>query len=642
MRKIYLSILTLCFGVLVSNAQSVRTVLVEEFTNAGCGPCASLNPALNSNLDAVEDQNVVALKYQTAGPGFDPMNRLNPTQVNERATHYNITGVPTAIVDGTALSSPANATVQSLQNRQTETAPILVKLSYEYTDTYDLLAKVVIVNEGDEAYENGSAKLRVALSENEIKFDEAPGSNGEKVFHDVFRAFINEGGSAGMAVGTIAAGDSLVVNMETTRPRTYDLREMRAIAFVQNGDNGEMINAAIADVKELEVYIDASLKTTSSVPESNCAESSTYMYEIKNDGDVEINNVTVAFVSGSELIGSSQEVDLNIAPGASQTFETNIEYGYGVNNIGSIIASVNGINSDFSLEGNIDQYTYVRFFDNVELPDEGFEDYAFDDEGKFNDNVDYVFGVTKVSKEDFGVQDKLGAYGESEGSVLIDFWGWNTETYSKVGYFSYGQFDLSEMADPQLSYDRAGAGYSDGFVSNDGIEVQVSKDCGASWVTLKEMYGDDLYTAPRLSDSRYVPSADEWITDEISLSDFAGESNVSLRFKLVSDWGNSAWLDNVRVGMPTSTYEELETEALSVYPNPAQDFVNVDINVAESSNVTLSVSSINGALVDQIAYGKLSGKHNLRYDLSNLDAGMYMIKIVTGDKAAYRKVSVIK
>ena len=82
-----------------SFAQSPRTVLAEEFTQASCGPCAAQNPAYNALLRKNQD-HVISLKYQTSWPGTDPMNTQNPTDVATRVSYYQVQGVPNVDVDG--------------------------------------------------------------------------------------------------------------------------------------------------------------------------------------------------------------------------------------------------------------------------------------------------------------------------------------------------------------------------------------------------------------------------------------------------------------------------------------------------------------------------------------------------------------
>ena len=46
-------------------AQSVRTVLMEEFTQASCPPCEATTPVLNALMNANVDK-VTQIRYQTS------------------------------------------------------------------------------------------------------------------------------------------------------------------------------------------------------------------------------------------------------------------------------------------------------------------------------------------------------------------------------------------------------------------------------------------------------------------------------------------------------------------------------------------------------------------------------------------------
>ena len=97
MKKILLSAL-LALPVLALG-QSQRLVLLEHFTQASCGPCATLNPGINRILENRES-DVVAIKYQVNWPGVDPMNADNPTEVLDRRTFYQVNSVPNSALDG--------------------------------------------------------------------------------------------------------------------------------------------------------------------------------------------------------------------------------------------------------------------------------------------------------------------------------------------------------------------------------------------------------------------------------------------------------------------------------------------------------------------------------------------------------------
>ena len=52
MKKIFTALFATSAFLSISFAQTQRRVLVEEFTQASCGPCAAVNPAFNVMLSA--------------------------------------------------------------------------------------------------------------------------------------------------------------------------------------------------------------------------------------------------------------------------------------------------------------------------------------------------------------------------------------------------------------------------------------------------------------------------------------------------------------------------------------------------------------------------------------------------------------
>ena len=114
MKKI--TLLALLIASQFAMAQTQRFVIIEEFTQASCGPCAQQNPAFNALLSA-NSTKTFGLKYQTSFPGVDPMNEHNPEQVSDRWDYYPGTGVPYCRLDGSTkpagsayAGAPANVT----------------------------------------------------------------------------------------------------------------------------------------------------------------------------------------------------------------------------------------------------------------------------------------------------------------------------------------------------------------------------------------------------------------------------------------------------------------------------------------------------------------------------------------------------
>lgn len=80
---------------------------------------------------------------------------------------------------------------------------------------------------------------------------------------------------------------------------------------------------------------------------------------------------------------------------------------------------------------------------------------------------------------------------------------------------------------------------------------------------------------------------------------------------------------------------------VSVYPNPAADYANLDIAVSEASVAVLKVYDMNGRCVYTDNMGRLvAGTHTYRLDCNGLRHGMYLINIHFGNQTATSKLIV--
>ncbi len=77
---------------------------------------------------------------------------------------------------------------------------------------------------------------------------------------------------------------------------------------------------------------------------------------------------------------------------------------------------------------------------------------------------------------------------------------------------------------------------------------------------------------------------------------------------------------------------ERENLIKAVYPNPAQDRVNIDLNMDKTELVEVSILNTLGQIVVNKQFGNISGANTLNLDLNNLSQGMYFVKIRIGDK----------
>ncbi|MEY3443082.1 MAG: hypothetical protein RLZZ519_1363, partial [Bacteroidota bacterium] len=99
---------------------------------------------------------------------------------------------------------------------------------------------------------------------------------------------------------------------------------------------------------------------------------------------------------------------------------------------------------------------------------------------------------------------------------------------------------------------------------------------------------------------------------------------------------------NVIANGATSVNPSQNTAAnVSVYPNPARDFLQVDVTLTESSSVGVSLMDLSGRIVATENVGELnSGKNGIRLQTQDLPAGLYLARVTTGNGQSTQKVMI--
>lgn len=248
--------------------KSERVVLVEMFTGAECPPCVAADKAFDALGKTFKPSEVILLQYHLHIPGPDPLT--NPDTIS-RSRFYKdaVDGTPTLLMNGKLgpdAGGPAergpevfDACAEALETLLEQPAGAKIKLTAKQTDT-----KIDIDAEVTEATKSGEdVRLRLVLVEDEVSYT---GGNKLPVHHHVVRAF------AGSTTGTVVKGKttktSQTIDLDDVRKeandhldnyakknpfpnkeRPLELKKLKVVAFVQDDDSGEIIQAAQVDVK---------------------------------------------------------------------------------------------------------------------------------------------------------------------------------------------------------------------------------------------------------------------------------------------------------------------------------------------------------------------------------------------------------
>ena len=84
-----------------------------------------------------------------------------------------------------------------------------------------------------------------------------------------------------------------------------------------------------------------------------------------------------------------------------------------------------------------------------------------------------------------------------------------------------------------------------------------------------------------------------------------------------------------------------KTLGLNIYPNPMTDNAYIKFDLDNTSDVTYQIYDLSGRMVSNVSLGKYSqGSHNVNFNVSNLNAGTYIIKVQAGETSKTSKILV--
>lgn len=223
-------------GAYAGNDDGRRLVLVEEFTNTACAPCAVFAPYLDAALRERMD-DVVAIKYHYNFPSpNDPYYLNEPEDIDIRGKFYGITGVPSVFYDGTRgqnLPNSINGFIDAaLSVEESVSIDVDAVLSNHHLSVNVAVSLLKDIQ---------SANLRafVAVVEEWKVFDKAF-PNGEKDFYYVMQKMLPSGN--GYKLGEeLAAGQTCRFGTEWDVNHFYDETQLGIVTFVQDMTTHEVL-----------------------------------------------------------------------------------------------------------------------------------------------------------------------------------------------------------------------------------------------------------------------------------------------------------------------------------------------------------------------------------------------------------------
>ena len=262
MRRILLTIFTFMLT-LCMNAQK-RVVLIEEFTNDGCGPCASYSPI----LDAFVDQHlvdVIAVKYHGEYPDpSDPIYLAQKDALDKKISLYGINAYPTTIVNGTQVDNSSVMLDRAYDFFKNDVSGYSINADYSIENgVFTANAQLT----SDSTRVNDNLRLFAAVIEEHVDCSSRL-PNGETELNYTCRQLLPSGD--GEVVGTtLDAGVAYSYTYQWTIANVDNQSELGLVVFLQDMTTKKILATAYVP-KQAQSQTAASIKSVFDTPDLIC------------------------------------------------------------------------------------------------------------------------------------------------------------------------------------------------------------------------------------------------------------------------------------------------------------------------------------------------------------------------------------
>lgn len=389
------------------------------------------------------------------------------------------------------------------------------------------------------------------------------------------------------------------------------------------------------------IIADLEASTNMSYPDDYCASTVTPEITVVNNSSQSVSNFEVSYsLNGGSPVTQTVSNTVNGQDSTTVTFSAV-----------SVPAGINSLNYEVNTDANSNLYDVSTANNSTASEDiyivpgnpfgtshyEGFESYGALDETinnalLINNSSSYVAVLDNTVIN--SVSTPMGGFGQSAKSFLMQFYAMEADLEASL---IFEKIDLSNTTGNALKFDYAYAQYD--ADSEDELQVNISDDCGETWTQVYSESGANLATAGT-SSNQFFARPNDWAVQGVDLSQFDGSGEVIIEIRGVSDFGNNLYLDNIR--LLNNTYVGLEENTLSsfqLYPNPAQDYLTLDIELQESEDLQVVLRDMAGKKVLDHEESNLSAdQHQIRLDVNDLARGVYFLETKLGDRSKQEKL----
>jgi hypothetical protein len=627
---------------IVSTTPMNKRVVLEEYTGINCGYCP--------------DGHKIAHDIQVAHPGvffpiaihegsFAAPNSGQPDYRTSFGTALSTQAVVPAYPAGTInrhafghgmTASGDNGTNTALARNfwdadaatilgQTSCVNVAINPTVDYTTRVLTVLVEVYYTANSTATTN---KLNVAICQNNVKGPQSNGSvfnptmvtsDGKYLHQHMLRHLIT--GQWGISIPTTTAGTFFTQTFTYTLPAGYtsvgvEIPQLEIVAFVTEG-NQEVLSADAKAVNQ--PSFDASVTAITGVPVYTCTGTFAPTATLKNAGTTTLTSATISYsVDGGTPATYNWTGSLATGATATVALPSVTSTGNGSHTL-TISSSVPNGNTDWNLLNDSYSSSFAVFSSSTVTPlTQNFTSTTF---------PPLNYAIVDASADGLNWARRTAGH-TAAGSAFIDFY---NIASGKIDDLILPKADFTNTTGSTMTFWVAHRAYS-ATAELDKLEVDVSTNCGTTWIQKWVKSGSALTTGAAMGTAAFTtPTSTEWRQETVDLAAYNGLTDVLIRIRATSDYGNNAFVDDINVtGNITGFENPTRDAAINLFPNPS----NGTMYLTNAENSSIEIFDMLGNLV----YSKSIVSNNEQLDLSSLANGSYFARITNENNVATRNI----
>jgi len=220
-----------------------KVVIIEDFANVSCNPCVISNKIIEGLTEITYGRSkLVAVKFPTNFPAPNDLFYLAAKEIcDARISYYNVFFAPTTVIDGILkpISTDSNSVKTAVDSRLAIIPRFNVNVTAILEGDYDVNVDIKFIDTS--SINMSDLVIHAVLTETDIEFEQAPGSNGESKFYDVTRLMLPS--KDGTPIRQLIDQGDLTFAFEDALLSSWNLEKLNFVVYIQNKTTKEIFQA---------------------------------------------------------------------------------------------------------------------------------------------------------------------------------------------------------------------------------------------------------------------------------------------------------------------------------------------------------------------------------------------------------------